>query len=225
MNSTKLSIQTEIQILDQINTFEKLEYFLSLDKQCVSTFLLGVYNITSLLRDYTMLIATNLTKCVTTTQTNILVNILYSINCVHGRNKIENYVEYLKQFKSDKTYISEDYYKKNSITFAVDKICNDLCKVTLDKSLYMCALSFATIECILGFLNKKFNAYAKSHVGENAFLLSESYYIASSFLELLDDTVTNDEIIAGIADTIKIFSSFFSDLSKLFHCDSQKNEF
>lgn len=225
MNSVK-NRQIELHIINKITkSLEELEYFSRLNEQYVNTFLLGMYNVSMILKEYVMLIAINLTKSTTTKQINGLISILYSMNCVQGRNKVDNYVEYLKQFQTNRTYVSEDYYKKHSITFAIDKICNDMCKLTLDKSLHTCIISFATFESIISFLNKKLNIYAKHHMGDDAILLSESDYNVISFIDLLGDDVTDDDINIGITDTINIFSSFFSDLSNIFHIDTQKNEF
>ncbi len=215
--ATKISLQTESYLTEQMKILEKSEYFENLSKQSLNSFLLGVYNIPILFKEYTMLTATNLTKTTVTKHVNSIINMMYMSHCIHTKNKLENFILYLKQFQNVNTYISEDYYKRNSITFAVDKACNELCQMALEKSYFTCIASCATIEFVIATVNRNFNAYAKSHITENPAILNESSYHASTFLELLDDGANIDEVHAGINDTIKIFSTLFTDMTKIFY--------
>ena len=66
-------------------------------------------------------------------------------------------------------------------------------------------------------MNKKLNTYAKSHLTRDIFVLNESDVNANIFLDMLDNGASTGEVIEGISDTVKIFSAFFSDLTKVFY--------
>jgi hypothetical protein len=215
--TTKLSLQAESYLVEKMSILENSEYFADMGKLSVNSFLLGIYNIPILLREYTTLIATNLTKTTITQNINSIINMLYVTNCLPNRNKVENFITFLSQFQRMNTYISEDYYKRNSVIFAIDKACNELCQITLEKSFFACLASCITIEFIIAMMNKKLNTYAKSHLIGDIFILNESDLNANIFLDMLNNGASTVEIISGVNDTIKIFSALFSDLTKVFY--------
>lgn len=168
-------------------------------------------------KEYTILIAANLTKTTATQNVNNIINMLYVTNCIPNKNKVENFSLFLKQFQNMSTFISDDYYKRNSITFAIDKACNELCQMTLEKSFFICVASCVTTEFVTAMMNKKLNAYVKSRVTGDVFTLNESDLNADILLEILNDGASTEEVREGIDATIKFFSALFSDLTKIFY--------
>jgi len=211
---TNVGLQIESYLIDKIKTLEKSEYFSALEKMSINSYLIGIYNIPILLMQYTTLIATNLTKTTVICHINSIINMLYLTNCLPNKNKVENFNLFLSQFHKTNTYISENYYKQNSIVFAIDKACNELCQMAVDKSFFTCIASCMTIEFIIAMMNKKLNSYAKSHLNGDIYFLNESNINANILINIFNNGTDVKEIIEGVDSTIKIFSGFFSDLAK-----------
>lgn len=207
-----------LQITTSLNV---LSYFENIKKYPAGSFLLGSYNITSIIREHNLHIAIATTKAKLEKNVKMLSKVLYLNTCKLVENKsisiAEEFEYFLTQFK-DSNY-PDNYYKKFAAVLPVDKLSNELCQIILDKNWPYILASLATFELILSNISTKFNSYAKT-ILNNPTLLDTSYgnTNCSELLTLLVNEEEND-IKSGINDTIAIFVSFFNEINEQFYCD------
>ena len=193
----------ELQYLDnlkylnsQIYLMEDLVYFDNIRKYPTESFLLGIYNFISVLREHNLHIAVTTTKVPSEPHVKELIKIMYSNTCENDASVSEQFEAYLKQFKS-KSY-SDGYYKKFAATLPIDKLSNDLCQIVLEKSWVYVVASLATFEYIINTINAKLNAFAFDLKNEEVRELCEIDPIHKKLLCLLNgDTVKFSEDVAN----------------------------
>lgn len=207
-----------------IEEMERSEYMIDINNQLVSTFILSIFNISSLLKDISMMLGVLLTK-INEEQFKNVINVLYINNCKNDKSNIEIFNDYIKQLVNITVY-SNEYYKKNALTVPTDKICNDMCSIILDKSHLSSIASLATAHYLISYVNSKFNNYARIKItnktSEEIIILNESNETACLLFSLLENETDENmkEINTAIIDTSKLFLEFMSDITKIFQDSS-----
>lgn len=225
-------------VCSQVKNIESLSYFENIKKYPSGSFLLGVYNFVSVIKEHNLHIAVTMTKVIELeSNIKILAKILYENTCVCnssvGNSGVDNcsiseqFENFLNQFK-DKNY-PETYYKKFSAVLPVDKLSNDLCQIVLDKNWIHTIASLATFELILSKISIKFNSYAKvvNSINSNIDFLNveTGENNCLQLLKIIDDGhgqsghIIGDDIVSGVTETIAIFESFFNEINNQFYCD------
>lgn len=203
----------------QADQIETLPYFENIKKYPAGSFLLGSFNLPSIIREHNLHIAIATTKTKTEKYLKILSKVLFSnVGDIDGYSISEQLDEFLLQFQ-DKNY-PESYYKKFSAMLPVDKISNDMCQIMLDKNLTYIIASLLTFEFVLAKINKKFNEYAETLFDDFKPLNIELNKANSLLLfEIIADQDESD-VKNGIADTVSIFVSFLTEIDNQFYSDS-----
>lgn len=210
-------------LFHKIKNIELMQYFDNIIKYPKDSFILGMNNISSIIKEHNLRIAISMTKLEFEKDIKILSKILYHNTCIEDKSNAEQFDDFLNEFK-DKNY-PEGYYKKFSSILPFDKLNNDFCQIVLDKSLLYVIASLATFELVLAKISDKFNNYAKtlnlksilnSDRGKNncelllSIIFKDSNYKNNQNLDLLD-------VYDGINDTINIFISFFEEINSQFY--------
>ena len=203
----------------QVDQIEMLPYFENIKKYPAGSFLLGSFNIPSVVKEHNLHIAIVTTKAKSEKDIKTLSKVLFSnVGDIDKNDSISEQLDsFLLQFR-DSNY-PESYYKKFSAMLPIDKISNDLCQIVIDKNLSYVIASLATFELILSKLNKKFNEYAETLFDSFKPLNTELNKINSY---LLVDTLNKEDkcdIKNGIVDTVGIFVSFLTEIDNQFYSD------
>ena len=192
------------------------DYFENLMKYSVNIFLMGIYNFKIFLKEYNMFMSILITKSIDMNQMITLIETLYGINCLDNKNRHDLFEKYLTQFKNCEGYVTDNYYEKNSITYVINRLCNDYCQLITDKSFYTCVSALITTEVILNNIFNKFNLYAEKHNKSENLTYLDIYDYSSILMKILDDGGTSAEINDGITEIVKIFNTMFSELFIIF---------
>lgn len=203
-------------LVSQMFIINDLSYFNNIKKYSNDAFVLGLYNFVSVLKEHNKHLAICMTKvpydeCAETIAKSLKDNVCTQ-NCINHKI-LDNF---LKQFRTNDN--TDQYYKKFSISMPVDKMCNDICQIILDKSWVHTIASLATFEFIVTNIYKKLNEYALSTKKNDIVLLPEENTCSLELLRLLDNE-DRYEIKAGITDMFNIFCALFNEIDELYYSD------
>src|SRR5438876_1168299 len=105
-------------MITKLHSFENLSYFVNIHNIPAGNFLLGIYNIDSIMKEHQLHLAVLMTKFPNATDEKYMkdvTKVMYAnMNNANGKSRSELFVEFLKQFKTD--HHNDRYYKKFSIT-------------------------------------------------------------------------------------------------------------
>ena len=211
---TKNSPEHYKYLCSQVEIIETLQYFENIKKYPTGSFLLGVYNIVSIIKEHNLHIAITTTKVGSESNVKVLAKILYENTCVENESVSEQFEKFLIQFR-DKNY-PDAYYKKYSAVLPIDKLSNDLCQIILDKNWVQVVASLATFELVLSKISAKFNSYAQTDFTLLNTERGEKNCVA--LLEILEGQEKYD-VRNGAIDTMNVFASFFNEIDSQFYCD------
>lgn len=218
MDNTKNEAKNELEHLKlQLSAINSLSYFENIKKNPTGSFLLGIYNIVSVLKEHNLHLAVATTKVKTENQIKNLVKVLNSNMCEKNMSYSEEFELFLQQFK-EKNY-SDGYYKKFAAVLPVDKMNNDLCQIILDRSWVYTISSLATFEYIMTHANIKFNEFALE-VNPNAKLLDIDSGIKNC--NTLLDIIQGEDIVEirnAMYETVNIICTFFAEIDAQFYSD------
>jgi len=204
-----------VYLTDQINEFEQLSYFKKLENLSVDTFMLQMHNYTNLLKEHILHLAIAITKVPSDKCIKSLIMSLYKNTLLEGQSIVDNFKEYLEQFKDDPSYSTEKYYKKYALTLPFDKICNEICNILLTQTWQTVISTLATIEFLFIAINKQLNNYAQKNNKEHNKILTISD--ESPLLLLLSLDNEDENIVCGAIDkTVMLFMVLFMDINNIF---------
>ena len=194
------------------------KYFKNLNIFSINTFLISIYNINILLKEHLLHLGILLTKIPNDNDLKIIIKVLY--NNAYNKNKnsvLETFNDFIAgfmdQLKSDKSYISENYYKKYSISNPIDKICNEFSNILLNKSWEYCIASMATFEYIMILINKQFNNFAHKTIDAKIYL-SETSNNAFELINIIPEN--EDDIYSAVIKVVELFSNMFDNINIIF---------
>ncbi len=199
------------------SSIETLPYFENIKKYPAGSFLLGSYNMSSIIKEHNLHVAIATTKAKNEKNIKILSKVLYLNTCSEEKSTSENFENFLTQFK-DNSY-PDGYYKKFAAILPIDKLSNDLCQIMLDKNWANVIASLATFELILSKIANKFNLYAGTLFDEFVQLNTKRGEEISVLLLSMLDGDDKYDVRNGISDTVNIFVSFFNEIDSQFYSD------
>lgn len=211
-------------LCSQVEMLEMLPYFENIKKYPNGSFLLGMHNIVSVIREHNLHIAVATTKVDSELNVKILAKILF-VNTGGTLNDsnpsiAEQFKNFLIQFR-DKSY-PETYYKKYSAMSPIDKLSDDLCQIILDKTWVQVIASLATFELVLSKISIKFNDCVNNILDNTSdpILLNPTKNKENCMLllNMLEEQDKHD-IINGVVNTVNSFNSFFSEIDSQFYYD------
>lgn len=201
-------------LCSQVEILETLPYFDNIKKYPTGSFLLGVYNIASVIKEHNLRIAITTTKVETESNIKVLANVLYENTCSDKKSVSEQFEEFLIQFRD--TNYPDTYYKKYSAVLPIDKLSNELSQIVLDRNWVQVVASLAMFELIISKISTKFNLCAQSNFTLLDTTRGEKNCIA--LLRMLEEQEKYD-VRNGAIYTINSVVSFFSELNSQFYCD------
>ena len=206
----------------KLSSISNLKYFTNIKNNPHGTFLLGIYNFSSLIHEHNIHLAIATTKMTTESQIKEIVNAMHVNICKVDGSHSKQFELFLEQFE-DPNY-QKSYYKKYSSVLPVDKLSNDLCQIILKKDREYIIASLATVEFIFSFIISTFNKLA-TNKSEDVILLDEAQGVENSYKLLFTlptlnlDTSSEKSVTDGITDTFELFSSFFNEINNQFYED------
>ena len=223
-------VKIEENVADQFNSYlhnqyNKLlccDYFYKLGNRSIHSFLLSIYNFSLIIRHYTYLLSTVITKTDNDEQIKLLIISLYNYTCLNEKSNIQLFNDYISQLKNvkykniDDYCYNLDYYKRVSLLDPYDVACNDLSKFILENSFESCISLLIALETFIGVVNIQLNDYIKLKTNDNVITLLETIYNRRVLMILLNDQlITFDKIKPSIDTVTNIFLTLFVDVQKL----------
>lgn len=235
-------------LYNQVGTLERQSYFENIKMYSSGSFLLGMYNIVSLMDEHILHIAIATTKIGSNNEsrqkiknlTEVLYNNTHGVLCdgkcctneTNEKNSINNictncslseqFENFLIQF-ADKSY-PEAHYKKYSAISPIDKLNNDICQYILEKNCSQVIALILTFEFILSKLSVHFNNIALPNFKLlDSFIMEKNCSLLLNILESENvdnyDNQNDNYIKTGICDTVNMFVTFFNEINNQFYCD------